>query len=71
MFEAGLKTTLNTDDPSVSRITLTHEYQRVGEDLKVPMNVLEQCVINAAQAAFIAEKEKEELVTGLKQELKM
>lgn len=71
MLEAGLKTTVNTDDPSVSRITLTHEYQRVGEDLKVPMNVLVECVINAAQAAFIAEKEKEELVTGLKKELKM
>ncbi len=71
MLEAGLKTTVNTDDPSVSRITLTHEYQRVGEDLKVPMNVLGQCVINAAQSAFLAEKEKEELVTGLKKEMKM
>ncbi len=71
MLEAGLKVTVNTDDPSVSRITLSHEFQRVGEDLNVPLNVLKQCVINAAQSAFLPEVEKVRLVAGLKKEMKM
>jgi adenosine deaminase len=71
MLDAGLKVTINTDDPSVSRITLAHEYQRAGEDLKVPFDALKKCVINAAQSAFLAENEKKELVEGLKAEMKM
>jgi len=71
MLDAGLKVTVNTDDPSVSRITLAHEYQRAGDDLKVPFDVLKKCVMNAAQAAFLAESEKKQLVAGLKDELMM
>jgi adenosine deaminase len=71
MLDAGLNVTVNTDDPSVSRITLTHEYQRVGEDLKVPFDVLKKCVVNAAQSAFLAGNEKKKLVASLKKEMKM
>jgi adenosine deaminase len=71
MIEAGLKVTVNTDDPSVSRITLAHEYQRVGEDLEVPMEILKQCVVNAAQSAFLPKAEKAKLVARLKKEMKM
>ena len=71
MLDAGLNVTINTDDPSVSRITLTHEYQRVGEDLKVPFDALKKCVMSAAQSAFLAENEKKKLVASLKKELKM
>ena len=34
MMAAGLNVTLNTDDPSVSRITLSHEYQHVCEAIE-------------------------------------
>jgi adenosine deaminase len=71
MLEADLKVTLNTDDPSVSRITLSHEYQRVGEDLKVSLDVMKQCVMNAAQSAFLKDMEKARLVAGLMKEMKM
>lgn len=71
MLEAGLKVTVNTDDPSVSRITLTHEYQRVCADLKIPMNALKQCVLNAAQSAFLADAEKEKLTASLKKEMEI
>lgn len=71
MLDAGLNVTINTDDPSVSRITLTYEYQRVGEDLKVPFDVLKKCVVSAAQSAFLAEDEKNKLVSSLKKEMKM
>lgn len=71
MFEAGLKVTVNTDDPSVSRITLAHEYQHISEDLRVPMDTLKNSVIVAAQAAFLPDVEKEKLVVSLKKELKL
>ena len=71
MFEAGLKATVNTDDPSVSRITLSHEYQHVCEELLVPMDVLKNSVIDAARAAFLPDDAKQELVTSLKKEMEL
>ena len=71
MMAAGLNVTINTDDPSVSRITLSHEYQHVCEELNMPMNVLKQSVIRAAQAAFLTDDEKTKLVESLKQEMKL
>jgi len=71
MLEAGLKVTVNTDDPSVSRITLTDEYKHVCGDLKVPMDVLKQSVLTAANAAFLPDDEKKKLVNSLKKELKL
>lgn len=71
MLAAGLNVTVNTDDPSVSRITLSHEYQQVCEDLKTPLDTLKQSVIKAAQASFLKDDEKAKLVESLKQELKL
>ena len=71
MLAAGLNVTVNTDDPSVSRITLSQEYQYVCKDLKVPFDALKQSVIKAAQAAFLKDDEKAKLVESLKQELKL
>lgn len=71
MIAAGLNVTVNTDDPSVSRITLSHEYQHVCEDLKVSLDELKQSVIRAAQASFLNDDEKEKLVTSLKKEMKL
>ena len=70
MLSAGLNVTVNTDDPSVSRITLSHEYQHICEELQVPMEVLKVTVINAAQAAFLPEDEKQKLIALLKNEMK-
>jgi len=71
MLEAGLKATVNTDDPSVSRITLSHEYQHVCEELNVQMDVLKHSVLTAANASFLKDDEKTKLVNSLKKELKL
>jgi len=71
MIEAGLQVTLNTDDPSVSRITLSHEYQHVCEQLKVPISVLKQSVLRGAQASFLPEDEKKQFVESIREELKL
>ena len=69
MLAAGLSVTVNTDDPSVSRITLSHEYQHVCEDLNISVDVLKQSVDCAAQASFLNDAEKTKLVALLKKEM--
>jgi adenosine deaminase len=69
MIEMGLNVTINTDDPSVSRITLAHEYQQVCEELNIPLDVLNQRIVAAAQAAFMPDTEREKLVANLKKDL--
>jgi adenosine deaminase len=71
MLDAGLNVTINTDDPSVSRITLGHEYRLVRSDLGISEDALKGCIVTAAQASFIPEKDKKELVRGVRKELKL
>jgi adenosine deaminase len=71
MLEEGLNVTINTDDPSVSRITLSNEYQVVCDNLGVPMEKLKQRILAAGQAAFLPEAERGKLVETLKKELKL
>ena len=71
MLNAGLNVTINTDDPSISRITLSHEYYTACEDLHMPQNTLRERVHAAAQACFLPHSEKEELVDQLNEGLKL
>lgn len=70
MVDAGLNVTINTDDPSVSRITLSHEYH-VAAEMGLSMEILKQRIVAAAEASFLPEKEKADLVKGIKKELKL
>lgn len=69
MFEKGLKVTVNTDDPSVSRITLSNEFHLIHEKLNVSMDALKQSVILSAESSFLPDAEKAELVKKLREEL--
>jgi adenosine deaminase len=71
MFEQGLQVTVNTDDPSVSRITLSSEYHVVCEELGVPLDTLKRSILSAAQAAFLPEAGKDRLVAGVKKTLRL
>lgn len=71
MLDHGLKVTINTDDPSVSRITLSHEFQEIGEKLKVSMDELKKSVLVAGESSFLPDGEKTKLTTSLKKELKL
>jgi adenosine deaminase len=66
-----LNVTINTDDPSISRITLSHEYYTACEDLQMPQSTLRQRIVAAAQAGFLAVHEKEKLVKQLNKDLKL
>jgi adenosine deaminase len=69
MIEAGLNVTINTDDPSVSRITLSHEYHVVCHDLGLPEDALKQRILAAANAAFLPDEERARLVSSLYKDL--
>lgn len=71
LLEAGLNVTINTDDPSISRITLSHEYYAACEELNMSQNTLRERILAAAQAGFLPDPEKETLVTQLKRDLKV
>ena len=71
MLDVGLNVTINTDDPSISRITLSHEYYTACEDLRMTQTTLRQRIVAAAQACFLPESEKEKLVTQLHKDLKL
>jgi adenosine deaminase len=69
MLAAGLNVTFNTDDPSISQITLGNEYRLAAEDLKIGAEVLKERILAAAQAAFLPDAEKKKMVDALKKEL--
>jgi adenosine deaminase len=68
MLDRGLNVTLNTDDPSISRITLGHEYQLVCKEFGFTLVELRERVLAAAQAAFLPPAERQVLVQSLSQE---
>ena len=71
MLQAGLNVTLNTDDPSISRITLSDEYRLAVETLGLQKDgdVLSRLVLQAANAAFLPEAERSQLVIRLAAQL--
>lgn len=69
MHNQGLNVTFNTDDPSISQITLSDEYQQASQSLGLGLQMLFGRIQAAAQAAFLPEIEKQELVQALEIEL--
>jgi len=69
MLDAGLNVTLDTDDPSISQITLSNEYKVATEQLGLEISVLKQRILAAAQAAFLPEAERTKLVHQFEKQL--
>ncbi len=55
-------TTLNTDDPLVSNITLSSEIERAVTYMGLTMDDIKQMTVNAARAAFLPDSERDDLV---------
>jgi adenosine deaminase len=71
MVECGLNVTINGDDPSISRITLSHEYHVVCRELGLSEDLLKQFILAGANAAFLPEQERTNLIADLKNGLKL
>lgn len=69
MMYLGLKSTINTDDPSISRITLSDEYQRAYEQLGINSAKLREAILTAARSAFLPKDERQALVDTITKEL--
>lgn len=65
MMAAGLTATINTDDPGVSRITLSDEYRLACCVLGLSLDQLHTCVLAAAQGAFLPEADRRQLTAEI------
>ena len=62
MLSEGLNVTINTDDPSISQISLSHEYRMISEEMNIPFLTLQGRTLAAARAAFLPRIGREMLV---------
>ena len=65
LLDRGLCITLNTDDPSVSRLTLSDEWAVALADARFTVTDLETTTRNAVSAAFLPEEAKRRLLRKL------
>ena len=52
LYDAGLRVTVNTDDPTVCGVNLTHEYALVAEKFGFTLDEIGALIENARRAAF-------------------
>ncbi|HEX2622550.1 MAG TPA: adenosine deaminase family protein, partial [Phototrophicaceae bacterium] len=64
LTEQGLLTTINTDDPLISDITLTDEMYRAVKYMRFTMDDVKQATLRAVQASFLPDDEKAALVAS-------
>lgn len=69
MISAGLNVTINTDDPSISQINLSDEYQVACEQLGLSLGTLQERLLAAMSAAFLPVNERKTLEASLEGEL--
>jgi adenosine deaminase len=62
LMHLDVHTTINTDDPSLSNITLTDELVLAHVGMGLPLDLLKRNILNAARAAFLPEGERAALV---------
>lgn len=60
--QIGIPVTINTDDPSISNITLTDELMVAVKGIGVPLRAIRDMTLNAARAAFLPPAERNKLM---------
>ena len=63
-LEHGIPATINTDDPGISAIDISYEYQIAVEQVGLSLEQVRQAQRNALAVAFLTEEEKQELADG-------
>ncbi|MCK6576766.1 MAG: adenosine deaminase [Anaerolineae bacterium] len=62
LYQAGVRTTLNTDDPLISNITLSDEYAAAMRLLKFSIGDIRRHILTAADSAFLPAEGRTALV---------
>lgn len=70
LYDYGVKLSINTDNRTVSNVTLCDEYNKLHEAFKFEEKDFELMNKNAIKHAFISESEKENLLNLLEEETK-
>ena len=70
LIDQGLLISINTDDPSISNITLTDEYYLAATELGLSLDKLRQAILNAATVAFLPGDRKRELTVWFEEALR-
>jgi len=65
LLDNRVRVTINTDDPAISGITLSGEYQLAMEQLGLSVEDLKRCVIQSARSAFLPESERLQLTAKI------
>lgn len=69
MADEHLRVTLNTDDPSISAISLTDEYEIVAADMALGLDYVKRSILTAASCAFLPPDKQDALVAYFRQAL--
>lgn len=69
MIDEGLIVTLNTDDPAISKINLSGEYETAVDVLGLPYSALRQCILNSAHVAFIDFQNRQKIIHSIEESL--
>jgi adenosine deaminase len=69
LYDQSLLTTINTDDPSVSDITLSGEMAVAMQHLDFTLDDLKAHTLNAARVAFLPDDQRDRLLTQFKDHL--
>lgn len=67
-YELGVPVTINTDNRTVSNVTLSEEYLNLYKFCGLKLEDIKKIILNGIKAAFISEAEKEKLVKKFKTE---
>jgi aminodeoxyfutalosine deaminase len=68
LWDAGVLLTVNSDDPPMFNTDLTNEYKVLVNEFSFSQSELEQISLNAIQASFLSQREKQILVQEFKDE---
>ena len=65
-LDEKMRVTLNTDDPGISNITLTHELELAAREFALTSKQIEELQAVAGRAAFAEKSIRDELLIALK-----
>lgn len=68
---SGVQTTINTDDPLISNVTLTDELYHAMDAMRLPLAEVKAAVLRAADAAFLPHDQRAALAARLRDEMRV
>ncbi len=69
LHEAGVKVTINSDDPWISRTTLTNEHFLAIDQIGLSLDAVKQSILAAAEASYLPHERKANLIKRVRTEV--